>query len=68
MDTSSNQYEYKEEGMNLDYESSTPDPHNTGQVIDSDNETQTTEKLLEEYYKSNINHNHPNFHIIPKKS
>ena len=32
--------------MTLDYEPSTPDPPNTNQVIDSDNKTETTEKLL----------------------
>ena len=52
--------------MNLDSKLSTPDPPNTGRVIDSNNETETTEKPLEDFYESNIDHNHPNFHMIWK--
>ena len=50
--------------MTLESKQSTPDPPNTGQLIDNDDETETTEKLLEEYYEANIDHNHPNFHMI----
>ena len=50
--------------MILGYEASTPDPPNPGQVIDSDNEMETAEKLLEDYYKSNIDLNHPNLQMI----
>ena len=52
--------------MTLEYKPSNPDPPNNGQVIVSDNETETTDKLLEDYYESNIGHNHPNFHMIWK--
>ena len=50
--------------MNLDSKPSTADPPNTSQVIDRDNEMGTTEKILEDHYETNIDHNHPNFHII----
>ena len=50
--------------MTLDYKPSTPHPPNYGELIDSDDETETTGKLLEEYYKSRIYHNYPNFHMI----
>ena len=50
MDTSYNKDNDKDEGMTLDSELSTPDPPNTGQIIDSDDETETTEKPLEDYY------------------
>ena len=52
--------------MTLDSESSTPDPPDTGQVIDSDDEMEREVKPLEEYYKANIKHNHPNFHMTQK--
>ena len=50
--------------MNLDSKPSTTDPTNTGEIIYSDDETETTEKILEDYYKAKIEHNHPNFHMI----
>ena len=50
--------------MNLDSKPSAPDPPNTSQVIESNDETETAEKLLEDYYKAKINHNHTNFHMI----
>ena len=50
--------------MDLDSEPSTADPPNPDQEIDSDDEMETTGKLLEDYYKSKIDHNHPNFHMI----
>ena len=50
MDTSYNKEENEYEGMTLESKSSTPEPHNTDQVIDSDDEMETTEKLLEDYY------------------
>ena len=50
--------------MALDSKPSNPDPPNPSQVIDSDDKTETTEKLLEDYYESKIDHNHPNFHMI----
>ena len=34
--------------MTLESEPSTPDPHNTNQVIGSDDEIETTGKLLED--------------------
>ena len=52
--------------MTLESETSTPDPPNPDQVIDSDYETETTEKLIEDYYEGKINHNYPNFQIIKK--
>ena len=36
----------QDKGMTLDSETSTPDPPNPDQVIDSDDETETTEKFL----------------------
>ena len=59
MDTRYNKEEEEDEGITLDSETSTPDPPNPDQVIDSDDETKTTEKLLEDYYKAKIDHNHP---------
>ena len=50
--------------MTLNSEPSTSDPPNTDQVIDSDDETETIEKLLDNYYEAKIDHNHPNFHMI----
>ena len=50
--------------MNLYSKPSNPDPPDTSQVTDSDEEMDSTEKLLEEYYKAKIDHNHPNFHMI----
>ena len=47
-------------------EPSTPDPPNTGQLIDSNYEMETTEKFMEDYYGANIDHNNPNFHMIQK--
>ena len=46
MATNHNKYKDEDEGMNLDYKPSTLYPHNTGQVIDIDDEMETTEKLL----------------------
>ena len=43
MDTSYNKDNEKYEGMTLDPKPSTPYPPNHGQVIDSDDETETTE-------------------------
>ena len=40
--------------MDLDSEPSTADPPNPDQEIDSDDEMETTEKLLEEYYEAKI--------------
>ena len=42
MDTSFNQYEYKDEEMTLDSKPPTPDPPNNGQVIDSNDEMEAT--------------------------
>ena len=42
MDTSSNQYKDENEGTTLDSEPPTLDPPNTGQVIYSNDETETT--------------------------
>ena len=64
MDTIYNKDEEEVEGINLDSTTSTPGPPNPGQVIDCVVETETTEKLLEDYYKSKIDHNYPNLHII----
>ena len=50
--------------MNLDSKPSSPDTHNNYQLIDSDDEADTTEKILEYYYEANIDYNHPNFHMI----
>ena len=50
--------------MTLDYEPSTPEPPNHYQLIDSDDEMETSEKLLITYYEAKIDHNHPNFHMI----
>ena len=46
LDTSYNKDAGKDEGMTVDSELSTPDPPNTGQVIERDDETETTEKIL----------------------
>ena len=67
MDTSYIKDEDKDEGINLESERSTTDPHNTGQEIESDDETEATQKILEDYYKSRIDHNHSNFHMNRKK-
>ena len=64
MDTIYNKEEDQYEGTTLDSETLTPDPPNPDQVIDSDDEMEKIEKLLEEYYKAKIDHNHPNFHMI----
>ena len=64
MNTSYDKKEDEDEGMTLEYEPSTPDPTNTDQVIDNYDETETTEKLQEDYYEAKIDHNHPNNHII----
>ena len=66
MDTISNQNNDKDKVMTLDYEPSTPDSHNTGQVIYSNDEAETTENLLEDNQESKIDHNNLNFHIIQK--
>ena len=50
--------------MNLDSKPSNSNPPNNGQVIYSYYGMETTEQLLEDYYKANIDQNHPNFHII----
>ena len=52
--------------MTLNSKPSTPDSPNTDQVIDSADLTETAWKLLEDYYESKIDHNHPNFHVIWK--
>ena len=54
MYTSFNKYENEDEGITLYYKPSIPDPPNTSQVINSDEETETTEKLLEDYHESKI--------------
>ena len=41
MDNSYNKEEDEDEGTTLDSEPPTPEPHNTGQLSDSDNETDT---------------------------
>ena len=64
MDTSYNNYE--DEGITPYSEPSTLEPPNTGQVINSNDGTYKTEKLLEDYYQGMINHNHTNFHMIRK--
>ena len=66
MNTSYDKEEDKYEGINLDYKPSTTYPPNLGPTNYSDDETETIEKLLEDYYKCNIDHNHPNFHMIWK--
>ena len=66
MDTSYNKDKDKYEEINLDSEPSNPDPPNNGQLIDSDDETDTTEKLMEYYHKAKIDHNNPNFHMIQR--
>ena len=50
--------------MAFDSKPSNPDPPNIGQVISSDDNMETTGKLMEDYYKANIDHNHPNLHMI----
>ena len=52
--------------MTLESKLSTSDPPNNGQVIDSGDKTETTEKILVDYCKAKIDHNHPNFHMIWK--
>ena len=39
MDTSYNKYKDKDKWITLDSKPSTPEPHNNGQVIDSNDET-----------------------------
>ena len=58
--------ENKYEGMTLDSKLPIPDPPDTSQVIDINDETETTDNPLEDYYKDKIYRNHPNFHIIHK--
>ena len=64
MYTSYNEEEEDDDEINLDSKPSNPDLTNTGTVIDSNDETETTEKLMEDYYEASVDHNHPNFHII----
>ena len=64
MNTSYNKEEDKYEGMTLDSKPLTPDPPNPGQVIYSDGEPGTIEKILQDYYKANIEHNRPNLYMI----
>ena len=51
--------------MNLDYKPSTPDPSiamdtsKNDMVIDSNDEIEAVQKLLEDYYYAKIYHNHP---------
>ena len=53
--------------MTLDSEPSTPDQPKANNaskifsVIDSVEEIEATQKLLEEYFDANIDHNHPDF-------
>ena len=47
MDTIYNKNEEENEGRTLDYKPSNPDQPNNGQVIDRNDEMDTTEKLLE---------------------
>ena len=63
MATSYKQKKDKYEGMTLNSKPLTPYPPDT----DSYDETETTEKLLEDYYEAKINHNYPNFHKIWEK-
>ena len=53
--------------MTLESKPSTTDPPNTAQVSDRNNETEKTEKNMEDYYEAKIDHNHPNFNMIWKK-
>ena len=50
--------------MTLDSKPSTPDPPNTDQVVYINDETETAETPLEDYYEAKIEHNHPNLHMI----
>ena len=65
MDIRYDLYEDKAESMTLDYESSTLDPPNamdtiqTAPVIDCDEEIKEIEKHLEDYCEAKIYHNHP---------
>ena len=52
MYTSYNKEEDNDKGMTLDSGPSSPDPPNLGQVIYSDDETETTKTLLEDYYEA----------------
>ena len=54
MDTSYNKEEDKYKGMTLDSKPSTPDPHNTDQSIDSDDETETTDNFWENTMKPRL--------------
>ena len=51
MDTIYKQEEDKDEGITLDSEPLTPDQPNPGQEIDSYDEMETTETLMEDYKK-----------------
>ena len=66
MYTSSKQDKEKYVGMTLDSKLSTLYPPNTGEVIDSNDETEITENCLEDYCESMIDYNHTNFHMIRK--
>ena len=66
MDTSYNKEENEYEGMTLDSKSSTPDSPNPAEVIDIDDEMETTEKLPEDEYESKIDRNHSNVHMVWK--
>ena len=66
MNTSSDQDEYKDEEMTPDSKPLKPYPPNTDQVIYSNDEMDTTKKLLKNYYNANIDHNHSNCHMIWK--
>ena len=65
MDIRSDQEEDEAKYINLNSEPSTPDPpiardtSKTTPVIDSDDEIEATEKLLEYYYDAKIDHMHP---------
>ena len=52
--------------MTLESKPSTLGPPKPDQVIDIDDETETIETLMGDYYKAKIDHNHPNFHMIWK--
>ena len=66
MYTSSNEEKEKDEEITPDSKPSTPDPLKTSLVINSNDTIDTTEKLPEYYYDANIDHYHPNFHMIQK--
>ena len=70
MDIRSDQEKAEAKDINLDSEPSTPYPPNatdtskTTPLIDSDDEIEATDKLLEEYYDAKIDHKHPEFPMI----